>query len=71
LVLDGRRACAASIRAEVDEETAAYLLVDGLCQDLGEQLALRSIVKARHWPLCPDHDHSLSLAALEKELLAV
>jgi hypothetical protein len=61
LVLDGQRVCATSISAEADEETAAYLLVDGLCQDLGEELALRSIAKALHWPLCLGHDHSLSL----------
>lgn len=61
LVLNGQRNCATFISAEADEETAAYPLVDGLCQDLGEELALRSIAKARHWPLCPDHEHSLAL----------
>lgn len=61
LVIDGRWDASTWIGAAADEEVAAYIMVDLLSGDLTEALALRSIQRARHWPKCRGHEHSMLL----------
>jgi hypothetical protein len=61
LVLFGPWSGATFVGAGLDEEQAAHWLVEQFSMDFTEALASRSIPRARHWPACRFHEHSLSL----------
>lgn len=52
---------------EVDEDLVAYMMVDELCDEMAELLVSKSVTVASTWPLCPAHEHSLSLIYDEGE----